>query len=209
MTDRYPIPAGECHAELNERRSRFRATLGHAPDPEAARSFIRRVSAGFPDATHNCWAFVAGPPGSTAQVGAGDDGEPQGTAGRPMLKVLLHGGVGEVAAVVTRYFGGVKLGTGGLVRAYSGAVKLALERLPVREKVTLLRRRVVLAYAAVEPFRRLAALQECTILEEHFGADALFLVALPRDRLTSFTQALLQMTNGEVLIDPDGIGPGN
>ncbi|NLG62975.1 MAG: hypothetical protein GX539_12100, partial [Candidatus Cloacimonetes bacterium] len=98
-------------------RSRFIATLAHAPDVESARAFIEEVRAEFPDATHNCWAFVAGPPGSTSHVGFSDAGEPHGTAGRPMLDVLLHSGIGEVAAVVTRYFGGVKLGKGGLVRA--------------------------------------------------------------------------------------------
>ena len=89
----------------------------------------------FPDATHNCWAYVAGPPASTGRVGMSDAGEPHGTAGRPMLTVLLHSGVGEIAAVVTRYYGGIKLGTGGLVKAYGGAVLAALEALPRVERI--------------------------------------------------------------------------
>src|SRR5690606_17190774 len=126
----YPIPAATHRTEQTIQRSRFIATLAHAPTVDAARARIDDVRAGFPDATHNCWAFLAGPPGSTAHVGFSDAGEPHGTAGRPMLDVLLHSGIGEVAAVVTRYYGGVKLGKGGLVRAYGGAVQHALATLP-------------------------------------------------------------------------------
>ena len=115
------------------RRSRFIVSLAHTPTPEAAKSFIERIKQEFPDATHNCWAYAAGAPGQTSKVGYSDDGEPHGTAGRPMLTMLLHGGVGELSAVVPRYFGGIKLGTGGLVRAYQGMVKLGLETLPTRE----------------------------------------------------------------------------
>ena len=115
------------------RRSRFIVSLAHTPTPEAAKAFIERIKQEFPDATHNCWAYAAGAPGQTSKVGYSDDGEPHGTAGRPMLTMLLHGGVGELSAVVTRYFGGIKLGTGGLVRAYQGMVKLGLETLPTRE----------------------------------------------------------------------------
>ena len=97
--ERYPIPARIHQAELVERRSRFVATLAHAPDAAAAHAFIERTRERLPDATHHCWAFVAGPPGSTRAIGMSDAGEPPGTAGRPMLTVLLHSGVGEVVAV--------------------------------------------------------------------------------------------------------------
>ena len=90
---------------------------------EAARAFVEQIRTKHADATHNCWAFVTGAPGHSGQVGFSDDGEPHGTAGRPMLQVLLHCGVGEITMVVTRWFGGVKLGTGGLVRAYQDSVR--------------------------------------------------------------------------------------
>ncbi len=99
---RYPVPARRIRVEEIISRSRFVATMGPAPTAEAARGFIADVRAEFADATHNCYAFVAGPPGSTAQVGMSDDGEPGGTAGRPMLAVLLGSGIGDVVAVVTR-----------------------------------------------------------------------------------------------------------
>jgi uncharacterized YigZ family protein len=134
---RYPIPAGRARVEEVILRSRFIATAALAHTPEAARAFIAEMRAEFPDATHNCYAFVAGPPGSTAQIGMSDDGEPSGTAGKPMLAVLLGSGVGDVAVVVTRYFGGTRLGTAGLVRAYRGGVRAVLAELPLVEKVAL------------------------------------------------------------------------
>ena len=114
--DGYPIPAGEIRVEEEIKHSRFITSLAPAQSAEAARAFIERVRAEFPDATHNCWAYAAGPPGSTLHTGMSDDGEPGGNAGRPMLTVLRNSGAGDVAAVVTRYFGGVKLGRGGLAR---------------------------------------------------------------------------------------------
>lgn len=138
MGEGYLVPdlaPGEIHrVEDVIRRSRFIATFARASSTEEARDFLERIRAEHAQATHNCWAYVAGEPGSTAQVGASDDGEPKGTAGRPMLTALLHSGVGEVAVVVTRYFGGILLGTGGLVRAYQGSVKLGLETLPTVRK---------------------------------------------------------------------------
>src|SRR5215218_4549293 len=148
-TSRYPIPADVYRARDEIDRSRFITTIAPAPTVEAAEAFIRSMRDEFPDATHNCWAYVVGPPGSTSRVGMSDAGEPHGTAGRPMLTVLLHGGLGDVAAVVTRYFGGVKLGTGGLVRAYGGALQHALADLPRAERVTWALLRVRADYSAV------------------------------------------------------------
>src|SRR5665811_1552158 len=117
---RYPIPAGRARVEDIILRSRFITTAGPASGSEEARAFVAAVRSEFADASHNCYAFVAGPPGSSAQVGMSDDGEPGGTAGRPMLAALLGCGIGDIVVVVSRYFGGTLLGTGGLVRAYAG-----------------------------------------------------------------------------------------
>ncbi len=100
---RYPIPAGVHRAQETIQRSRFITTLSHAPGAVVAHEFVKQIRDEFPDATHNCWAFAAGPPGSTSHVGLSDDGEPHNTAGKPMLNTLLHSGVGEIAAVCTRY----------------------------------------------------------------------------------------------------------
>ncbi len=117
--------------ELEIRRSRFITRLRRADDEAAARSLIDEARQDFPDARHHCSAFIVRVPGANLVERSSDDGEPAGTAGMPMLEVLRGSGLVDVAAVVVRYFGGVKLGTGGLVRAYSDAVRSTLERAPV------------------------------------------------------------------------------
>ena len=149
VSSRYPIPAQAFRFEEEIQRSRFITTVAHAPTSAEAHAFIATLREEFADATHNCWAFLAGPPGSSGQVGMSDDGEPHGTAGRPMLAVLTHSGVGEIVAVVTRYYGGTKLGKGGLVRAYSSGVQQALQGLPTKEKVTYVGARLMLGYSHV------------------------------------------------------------
>jgi len=199
---RYLVPAATHRVEDTVQRSRFITTVARAGDSEAAHAFVARIREEMPDATHHCWAFVAGPPGSTAQIGMSDDGEPHGTAGRPMLTTLLHGGVGEVVAVCTRYFGGVKLGTGGLSRAYSGAVNHALETLPTVEKVDRVRLRVTLSYPDVDGFRRLAEGSDVAIEDETFAADVTFAVGVPLPGRTAFEAAVAELTQGRGRIEP-------
>src|SRR5471030_2975861 len=152
---RYPVPAARHRVEQSIERSRFLCTIQRAGTSEHAHAFIKELNAEFPDATHNCWAFVAGAPGDTNHIGMSDDGEPHGTAGRPMLTVLLHSGVGEIAAVVTRYYGGTKLGTGGLVKAYGGTVQLALEALPLAERVDYVDLAVTFGYPSITVVQQL------------------------------------------------------
>jgi len=198
---RYLVPAGIYRVEDTLQRSRFVTTVARAGDPEAAHAFVAQIREEMPDATHHCWAFVAGPPGSTAQIGMSDDGEPHGTAGRPMLTTLLHGGVGEVVAVCTRWFGGVKLGTGGLSRAYSGGVKHALEALPTVEKVDRVRLRVTLSYADVDGFRRLAGASDASVVDETFAADVTFVVGVPVPGRAAFEAAVSELTQGRGRIE--------
>lgn len=119
--------------ELVIKKSRFIASVGHTKGVDEAEAFLNKIRREFPDARHNCHAFNAGRGNETAFIGCSDDGEPKGTAGRPMLNVLVHSGVGEITVVVTRYFGGILLGTGGLVRAYQDSVKDVLDKLPLKE----------------------------------------------------------------------------
>ena len=199
--DRYPIPAETHRVEEEIKHSRFITTLSPAPTIELARARIAEVSAEHTAANHNCWAYVIGPPGNTSQVGMSDDGEPHGTAGRPMLTVLLHSGIGDIVAVVTRYFGGTLLGTGGLVKAYSGGVQLALQTLPTTERVSRAEITVVIDYAAVTLFHRLLPAYEADILAQEFAVDATFRVRLPQEHLTQFTDRLVELTNGQVLVE--------
>ena len=192
----FPVPSRIHRVEETIQRSRFITTVAHAPDAEAAHSFVQRIRDEFPDATHHCWAFVAGAPGSTTSVGMSDDGEPHGTAGRPMLTVLLHSGVGEIVAVCTRYYGGTKLGTGGLSRAYAGGVKAALEALPVEELVARARLAVQVGYPHVDGLQRLLEEMDGLLEHETYGADVRYEVRVPELRLAGFERALADLTGG-------------
>lgn len=203
QSEPYPVPAARHRVEQVVRRSRFITTVAHAATEDDARSFIHEVRAEFADATHNCWAFVAGPPGATAAVGMSDDGEPHGTAGRPMLEALLHSGVGEVAAVVTRYFGGVKLGKGGLARAYAGGVTQAFETLPLARKVARTPVRVTLDYAALDALRRLAAHHDARIVREDFAAAVTVHVGVPESELQMFRNAVAGLTSGQARVETE------
>lgn len=178
------------------KRSRFITTLARADSRERALAFVEAIRKEFPDARHNCWAYAAGRPGDTAQIGQSDDGEPHGTAGRPMLNQLLYGGVGELAAVTTRYFGGIKLGTGGLTRAYQNGVKEALLLLPTAEKKVLCRALVEVEYAHVDRFYRLLPQFQARVAGEDFGSSALFTIELPEDCFAPCREALREATDG-------------
>lgn len=127
----YPVPECETEAETEVRRSRFIARAAPAASREEALALVERARRDHPEARHHCWAYVIGAPGRATSAAMNDDGEPSGTAGKPILGVIEHKGIGDVAVVVIRYFGGVKLGAGGLVRAYAGAAEAVLSRLSV------------------------------------------------------------------------------
>ena len=199
---RYPVPAGRHRVEEEIKRSRFITTLARAATIDEAAAFVREVAAEFQDATHNCWAYVVGPPGDTGRVGMSDAGEPHGTAGRPMLSVLLHSGVGDIAAVVTRYYGGTKLGTGGLVRAYSSGVQKALAALPRAEHVERVRLEITVPYAAVSALQQLFPGFEAEVTGERFETDVRFELRLPGVNAAGFRTAVLDATRGQAVITP-------
>ncbi len=203
IEQRYPIPGATHRVEEEIRRSRFITTVAHTPTLEEARAFVAQMKEEFADASHNCWAYVVGPPGNTAQVGMSDDGEPHGTAGRPMLTVLLHSGIGDITAVVTRYFGGTLLGKGGLVKAYSGGVQYALESLSLAERVEKATLTVVIDYASLTLFQRMLPDFEADILAETFAADVTYHLSLPAAGLDGFSEAVISLTNGQALIKSD------
>jgi uncharacterized YigZ family protein len=194
---RYPVPADEYRIEQEISRSRFITTVARASTVEEAAEAVRRVSAEFADATHHCWAYVVGAPGDTARIGMSDAGEPHGTAGRPMLNALLHSGVGDVVAVVTRYYGGTKLGTGGLVRAYGGGVQQALATLPRGEHIEYAFVRLVSDYARVAALQQLFPAFEAEVLDQAFEADVRFDLRLPAANLARFRAAVADATRGQ------------
>ena len=199
--ERYLVPASRHRVEETILRSRFITSVAPAPTLADATAFVREVSAEFPDATHNCWAYLVGPPGTTTRIGMSDDGEPHGTAGRPMLHVLLHSDVGDVAAVVTRYYGGQKLGTGGLARAYSGGVQLALATLPRMERVDLVAGRLVVDYAHVSAVQQLLPTVEAEVVAQEYLERVTYELQLPRSRVEELRRAVLDVTRGQAELE--------
>jgi len=197
-TPPYMIPAGSVAVEQVTRRSRFIAHVGHAGDRTAAESFIQGVRERYPDATHHCYAFIAGQPGNTGHVGMSDDREPHGTAGKPMMNVLHHSGIGEVVAVVVRYFGGTKLGTGGLARAYSGVVQLALEQLDLTEKVDVVQVRLQLPFACEDAVRRHLETCGLPVADVAYGQNVAVSLAVPAQLTSDLQRRLADITNGQV-----------
>lgn len=122
-------------AEIDVEKSQFLVWMCHAPDTAAFDALLQAAKAAHPNASHHCTAFVAGPPGEQTHIGFSDDGEPGGTAGRPMFQALQGSQIGQIGCVVIRYFGGTKLGTGGLARAYAQAVNAGIETLATRDVV--------------------------------------------------------------------------
>ena len=197
MAKRYPIPAAEARAEIEVKNSRFVATAVPAFSVEEAREFIARVKAEFSDATHNVPAFLIGF-GNSVTAHCNDDGEPSGTAGRPILAVLQGSGLGDIAVVVTRYYGGTKLGTGGLVRAYGDATKAVLDILPRAEKVPTHTTMLALPYNLLEQVRLLVGEWNGRILDEEFAADITMTTQFTVARFPGFQDALRELSHGSL-----------
>ena len=194
-------PGEVFRVEQTIKRSRFIASVGHTPGVEEAKAFIEQIKAEFEDARHNCWAYCAGAAGSTDRIGASDDGEPHGPAGRPMLTAVTHSGIGEVTVVVTRYFGGILLGTGGLVKAYQSSVKMALEAVPTRIRTKTKRIKFSVEHRFVNQVLRKIETANGRILEKTFDMDADFDVEIPEDLAETFAKELEELTRGALLIE--------
>jgi len=196
-SSRYPVPAATHRVEQEVSRSRFITTIARASTAEDAVAFIRAVGEEFRNATHNCWAYLVGPPGDTSRIGMSDDGEPRGTAGRPMLNALMHAGIGDVAVVVTRYYGGTKLGTGGLVRAYGGGVQEALATLSLTERIEYAFLTVVIDYSRISVLQQLCGQFEAEVLAQEFAVDVRVDLRLPGEHADRFRAAVLDATRGQ------------
>jgi uncharacterized YigZ family protein len=194
MASNYLVPLEEIRRETVVVNSRFIATLAPVFTPDQAKAFVARIRVEFADASHNVPVYLLGG-GNAVIEHCSDDGEPSGTAGRPALAVLKGSGLGDAAVVVTRYFGGTKLGTGGLVRAYSEAVRLVVDAAPRAQRLPTVTVMVGISYRWVERLRRLAAAQGGRILEEDFAADVTVSMRFPADRYPSFEAALRQASN--------------
>lgn len=196
---RLTIPDGQASAEIVVKNSIFVGTIGYAQDADQAREQVDRVRDRYPDANHHAWAFVI-TGGPQAEIGSSDDGEPGGTAGRPMLAVLQGQGLVQAVAVGTRFFGGIKLGTGGLVRAYSDCIRQALLQLPTAELIYHHRAVVSIDYSLygtlVYTLPRLGVL----IHDEQFGEAVRLTLAIPPEALEPVGDLLSEAASGRIIL---------
>jgi uncharacterized YigZ family protein len=196
---RYLIPAKETRTEITIVNSRFISTAAPAFSVDEAKSFIHKIEAEFPDASHNVAAYVIGH-GSSVIAHCNDDGEPSGTAGRPALAVLQGSGIGDIAVVVTRYFGGTKLGTGGLVRAYSESVRAVLEVLPRAERVATHTIMLETPYPLYERLKLLIPNHQGQILDQEFAAQVTISIRVPVDNLPALEKDVRELSQNKIEI---------
>jgi uncharacterized YigZ family protein len=187
----YTLPA-PLSAELEIRKSRFIAHAIPVADRDAAMAELQRLREQHPSATHVCWALLAG-----GQSGMSDDGEPSGTAGRPILEVLRHHDLDGVLAAVVRYYGGVKLGAGGLVRAYTDAIASALLDAPRVERIAQVSLGVEVSYADEAKVRRWMDAEAYTLVESAYSMLVKMTMRVPANALDDAKRALIDMTQGK------------
>ena len=197
----YLVPAGPGEAEFTEKRSRFLGHVFPVSSEEEARAHIERVKKTHYDARHNCWCFRLKEGGAERYS---DDGEPQGTAGQPMLSVFQREGVWNVCCVVTRYFGGILLGAGGLVRAYTQSAKDALDAAGIAQVCRWTAMRVPCPYARFEEVRREVARFGGTEENADYGADVVLSVLIPAERAAQFAAHVLDASAGTVRAEETG-----
>ena len=194
----YLSVSGECETQKVIEKSRFITTSKHISGEEEARDFIADIRRRYPDATHNCYAYVADNLGNFPRFS--DDGEPSGTAGMPILEVIKNKKLLETAVVVTRYFGGIKLGAGGLVRAYSGS---AAENLDSAQKVlyeTCSESKYSVDYSSVDAVMRFCVENSASLLNTVYGNEVVFVIAVKKAEEEKFNSELVNRLNGKVKI---------
>lgn len=194
---RYLIPSKTCRTEIMVSNSRFVATITRVSSANEAREFLTAIRAEMPDASHHVYAFRAGY-GNSIIEGMSDAGEPSGTAGAPVLAVLRGANIGDIMIVVTRYFGGTKLGTGGLVRAYTEAARAGLSQLKTEEKIPKQVVGIETPYNFYENIRRLISRSSGTIEDETFGISVTIIASLPADNVPEFNRHVLDLTAGQI-----------
>ncbi len=198
----YKIPAGPNQTTLEIKRSQFITCVERTRGVEVALAFIDSVRKRYPDASHHCYAYVAGAPDDIYQIDKGDDGEPRGTAGKPMLNVLQHSGIGEITVVVVRYFGGVKLGAGGLVRAYTQSVSTALSALKQREFVRKTGIDATLPYTLLDRVEHWLNSTAIDILDKRFDTKVHLTLAIPVAELDVVFETLQELGQGAITWRP-------
>ncbi|MGR5069568.1 YigZ family protein [Vibrio alfacsensis] len=198
----YLIPAELMQFEEEIKKSLFITYLAHTPSVEAAKAFVEQIKSKHSDARHNCWGFVAGRPEDSMKWGVSDDGEPSGTAGKPILAQLSGSGVGEITAIVTRYYGGIRLGTGGLVKAYGGGVQQALKQLQTIEKKITTKLRLELDYGFIPIAQSLMPQFGAAEVDAEYSDQVVLIVEIELREVSAFTQAIINKSGAKAIVTP-------
>ena len=189
----YFVPAGSGEAEFVEKRSSFLGPVRFVETEDAAREFINEMKKKHYDARHNCWCYII----RGGAVRYSDDGEPQGTAGLPMLEVFKREGVENVVCVVTRYFGGVLLGTGGLLRAYTKSAKDALDAAGIAAVRRWVKLEAACPYSLLERMKTECLALEGAVSDVEYGADVRMTFLLPESRSEEFQARVTELSAGQ------------
>ncbi|TWX73727.1 YigZ family protein [Colwellia sp. C1TZA3] len=200
MSTPYTIAAQATINETIVTRSRFICYLKPCTSAADAKAFIKSLQILHPQASHHCYAFIAGRPENSQLYGFSDDGEPSGTAGKPILNMLMGSNLGELCAVVVRYFGGTKLGPGGLQRAYGGSVKQALTILPTKLKIPMVRKTLACQYAQVNDVLHFISQMGGEIIQQDYHENVVLILALPDEKIELFQQQLQTMSAGQLTL---------
>lgn len=193
----YPIPKQTTRVEYIVDKSRFIGTIGRADTVAEAKAFIKNIRAEMPDASHHVYAFIVGF-GASVTEGKSDDGEPSGTAGPPSLAVLRGSGIGDVVLVTTRYFGGKKLGTGGLVHAYGQTAKDAVASLKTELKVERVTIGIEIPYSLYDRVKLMLPDYEAILDDEDFAGEITLIMRIPVENLSPLRDALRELSAGQV-----------
>lgn len=190
MSKAYWVAKAQVEVEFEVKKSRFIARAGSAEDRDKAMAILAHMQRSYPDARHHCWAYQLGSPFSPYSAAMNDDGEPSGTAGRPILNVIQHKEIGNLMVVVSRYFGGVKLGAGGLVRAYSAAAEQAISALKLEHYQPKIFALVSCDFSREQVIRHWLEENQGNILSVDYQSQVLLNVALVEKDVPMFSDFL-------------------
>lgn len=196
----YLIAADEWVDETIVSRSRFICYLFPCSSPEQAKQQLKSIQILHPQASHHCYAFVSGKPDDSQKYGFSDDGEPSGTAGKPMLLALQGSNIGQICAIVVRYFGGTKLGTGGLQRAYGGSVRQALTLLPTSIQIPMVRKTLTCQYPQVNDVLYFIEQAGGEIIEQNYAEQVNLVIALPISEQQQVQQQIKTLSSGQLTL---------
>ena len=200
MSKAYFIPKESLLFQEEIKKSRFLTYLSHVQGKEQALEYVNRIKEEHPEARHHCWAYLGGAPDNSVCAGCSDDGEPKGTAGRPILAVLQGSGLGEVMAVVVRYSGGIKLGTGGLVRAYSNGVQQLVRKMPTIEKRFYQQYRLDCDYAQMALIESLLKTLAGRIVQVEYLQSVKAIIEVDLQLCGQFSEKIESLTQGKVIV---------